>query len=694
MIRAGLVMLALPVVLAGQTAQRFDMGKMWTFEYPPDRYFTTTYGFPADSAWFARARLAALRLPGCSAAFVSPHGLVVTNHHCAREGISAVTKPGETLLDSGFVAHSLADERRMPDYFVDQLLAVQDVTDEVLPQVDRASSDSARTRVRRDAGATIGARLKAQYAHPGDSIWVQIVPLYNGGRYSAYVFRRFTDVRLVAAPELQMGFFGGDPDNFTYPRYALDFSVLRVYGPDGKPFETANWFTWGTNGVKPGDAVFVIGNPGSTSRLKAMSQLDYERAVSVPAQVSFLSSRLNVLHAFYAAHRATADSLDMRNWMFGVSNSLKSSQGRLGALLDSGIVDRRRGAEQELRDSIAAHKELKDRYGRLLQQLADLEKQKTALAAPYRAFAFFGNSFAGSVLVQRALNAAQIAGASHDSARVFSRRAAQVGNLPRELELGFLSLELSDIVNAYGPGHAVSRAVLAAQPSPRAAAQALMDHSVLEDSGAAAQALAAGVPVDDPALRLVTALLPAWRAFLADANRLNAAERELASELGRARFAVYGRSLPPDGTFSPRVADGVIQGYAYNGTEAPPFTTFYGMYDRFRAAGPGSDWDLPYRWRVPPPGLDLGTPLDFVSTADTYGGNSGSPVVTRDLALVGLNFDRNVEALVRDYIYLPERGRNVMVDVRAIQAALDKVYGARRVVSELLTGQLGESDSP
>jgi hypothetical protein len=201
------------------------------------------------------------------------------------------------------------------------------------------------------------------------------------------------------------------------------------------------------------------------------------------------------------------------------------------------------------------------------------------------------------------------------------------------------------------------------------------------------------MPADDPALRFVTALLPAWRAFQSDFNRVTTAERELASELGRARFAVYGKSVPPDGTFSPRIADGVVQGYAYNGTEAPPFTTFYGMYDRFRAAGPGSDWDLPYRWRTPPAGLDLGTPLDFVSTADTYGGNSGSPVVTRDLRLVGLNFDRNIDALVRDYIYLPERGRNVMVDVRAIQAALDKVYGAHRVVTELLTGQLGESDS-
>jgi hypothetical protein len=694
------LLLALPMTLAAQQpadtirAGRFDNGKMWTFEYPPDRYFSETYGFAADSAWFSRARLAALRLPGCSASFVSPHGLVVTNHHCSREGIVAVTKPGELLLDSGFVAHSLADERRMPDFYADQLLAVQDITDQIQPAVDRATSDTARARVRREAGAAVAAHLKTAFASPGDSIWVQVVSLYNGGRYSGYVFRRFTDVRLVAAPELQMGFFGGDPDNFTYPRYDLDFSVIRIYGADGKPYETRNWFTWGSQGVTPGDAVFVIGNPGSTSRLKPMSQLEYERAVSVPAQVNFLSTRLDALRAFYTAHRATGDSLDMRNWMFGVSNSLKSSQGRFGALLDPGIMARRRDAERQLAESLTARRDLKDRYGRLLDRMADLQRRKATFAAPYRAFAFFPSGFAGSALARRALDAAQIGGAGGDSAAVFSRRLRAVGNQPRELEQRFLTLELGDIVRAYGAAHPLAKAALMGQTTPEAAAEVLLSTSALADSAKADRTLSAGLSTDDPALKMMAVLLPAIQAFNRDFGALTTEERELSSDLGRAHFTVFGRNVPPDGTFSPRIADGVVQGYAYNGTLAPPFTTFYGMYDRFRANGPGSEWDLPYRWRTPPPGLDLGTPLDFVSTADTYGGNSGSPVVTRDLRIVGLNFDRNIDALVRDYIYLPERGRNVMVDVRAIQAALATVYGARRIVTELTTGQLGESDAP
>ena len=693
-----LLLITLPLTLAAQQpadtirAGRYDNGKMWTFEYPPDRYFTETYGFAADSTWFSRARLSALRIPGCSASFVSPHGLVVTNHHCSREGIVAVTRPGETLLDSGFVAHSLAEERRMPDFFADQLLAVQDVTDQIVPQLDRAPNDSVRDAWRREAGLVVQGMLRTQYARPGDSIWVQVVALYNGGRYSAYVFRRFTDVRLVAAPELQMGFFGGDPDNFTYPRYALDFSVIRIYGADGKPYETSSWFRWGSDGVKPGDPVFVIGNPGSTSRLKPVSQLEYERAVSVPAQVWFLDSRLQALRAFYDAHRATGDSLDMRNWMFGVSNSLKSSQGRLGALLDPAVMARRRDAERQLGESLAVRRDLKDRYGRLLERMADLQRRKATLAAPYRAFSYLGNSFAGSALARRALSAGRIAGAAPDSAAAFSRRVRAVGNLPPPLEKSFLALELGDIVRAYGPAHALSAAALMGQPTPEAAADLLLRTSALADSTRADRALSAGLSSDDPALRLVGALLPALQAFNRDFAALASEERGLAGDLGRARFAVYGRNVPPDGTFSPRIADGVVQGYAYNGTLAPPFTTFYGMYDRFRANGAGSEWDLPYRWRTPPAGLDLGTPLDFVSTADTYGGNSGSPVVTKDLRVVGLNFDRNIDALVRDYIYLPERGRNVMVDVRAIQAALASVYGARRIVTELTTGRLGESD--
>ncbi|HEX6558003.1 MAG TPA: S46 family peptidase, partial [Longimicrobiales bacterium] len=241
-------------------AGRFDSGKMWTFEYAPSRYFTETYGFNADDQWFERARMAALRIPGCSASFVSANGLIVTNHHCARGSVVQVSKPGENLLEDGFFAGSAAQERRIRGYYADQLIAIHDVSAEVFAASDRAS-DADRQQARAAVFQQIQQRLKQQHGSATDSIVVQVVPLYAGGRYSAYVFRRFTDIRLVAAAELQLGFFGGDSDNFTYPRYDLDFSFLRAYDKTGQPLSTPSYYTWSKQGVSENDVVFVIGNP-------------------------------------------------------------------------------------------------------------------------------------------------------------------------------------------------------------------------------------------------------------------------------------------------------------------------------------------------------------------------------------------------------------------------------------------------
>jgi hypothetical protein len=252
---------------------RFDSGKMWTFEAPPAQYFSETYGFDASPEWFERVRLSVLRVPGCSASFESGSGLVATNHHCIRGRLTAVERDGESILDDGFFAPSLEAERRIPGYHTDQLIAIEDVSDEVHAAVDRAATADARRDAREAAFRRVQERLGARH---GDA-HVEVRALYHGGRYSAYVFRRFHDVRLVMAPELQLGFFGGDPDNFTYPRYALDFAFLRVYGDDGQPFRPDRWLAWSTEGVPEGSAVFVVGNPGTTSRLLTVSQLELSR---------------------------------------------------------------------------------------------------------------------------------------------------------------------------------------------------------------------------------------------------------------------------------------------------------------------------------------------------------------------------------------------------------------------------------
>ena len=697
-----LLLSALPSALQAQSASqarpgRFDFGKMWTFEYAPAEYFSSTYGFDASPAWFERARLAALRIPGCSASFVSPHGLVVTNHHCARGSIAAVTREGESLLDDGFYARALDDERPIPDAWADQLLSAIDVTTEIYAAVD-AAPEAERATARARAIAEVQRRLAAEQRGVPD-VWVQVVALYNGGRYSAYVFRRFTDIRLVAAAELNMGFFGGDPDNFTYPRYALDFAFYRVY-VDGAPYRPTHWFAWG-DGVAEGEPVFVIGNPGPTNRLQTVAQLEYQRDVLVPVRKGFFETRLGVLREAYAKDPVAGERLGLRNQAFSLSNSLKAYVGRLAALRDPEILGLKRSAEADLLARLHADERLRGAYGSAVGELGALQEERRARAAESGAFYNLGSAEYDSRTIQRALLAAELADAIAPGAPILpadtieARRAAirAIQDHPADLEEEMLRLRLSDFRQYLGADDPLVAGVLEGR-SPEGAAASLLQRSAFGTRERTARALAEGVfDPDDPALALARALRPRWAAFLAAERATEARERELAADLGRARFEVYGRDVAPDATSSPRITDGVVTPYEYNGTLAPTHTTFFGVYDRYYGHRGSPDWALPARWVPPPPGLDLSTPLNFISTADTYGGNSGSPAVTKALALVGLNFDRNIEGLSRDFIYLPERGRNIMVDVRAIREALDEVYDADRIVLEVLTGRLARTEA-
>ena len=700
-------MMAVPASAHGQVggvdldtvrAGQFDYGKMWTFEYPPADYFSDTYGFEASPEWFDRARLSVLRIPGCSASFVSPHGLVATNHHCVRGRVAAASRADEDLLMEGFVARKLSDERPIPGYYADHLIGVRDVSDEVFSVTDAAPVPERET-VRGQVLEEIRQRIKSEHAEAGDSIWVQVIGLYNGGRYSAYVFRRFTDVRLVVAAELQMGFFGGDPDNFTYPRYDLDFAFLRIY-EDGSPYRPTHYFGWG-EGVEAGDPVFIIGNPGQTNRLKTISQLEYQRDVSVPANVRFLGSRLDVLAEYRRAHPEEARALDIRNWMFGLSNSLKANTGRLEALNDPLIMARKADAEHQLRNAIEADAGLTERFGHLFDEMAALQSEKRPWAAEYGAFIGLGSQFAGSLTLARALAAdavldAASRGAPQEELDALMEELRRVPERAAGLEAGFLAQRFADFRTYLGADHPITRAALGGL-EPEKAASYTLENSILAGRDGTLAAMEAGtLTADDPMVALVREIVQVTREYRPAYGAAENRENELQAELGRARFEVYGREVPPDGSSSPRIADGVVMGYAYNGTLAPPYTTFYGLYDRYFAHGEGvgigEEWDLPERWKTPPEGLDLSTPLNFVSTTDSYGGNSGSPAVTPDLELVGLNFDRNINGLSRDFIYLPEQGRNVMVDVRAIRAALDVVYDADRIVAEIVAGLMYETE--
>ncbi|HEX6557837.1 MAG TPA: S46 family peptidase, partial [Longimicrobiales bacterium] len=501
--------------------------------------------------------------------------------------------------------------------------------------------------------------------------------------------------------ELQLGFFGGDSDNFTYPRYDLDFSFLRAYDRTGKPLSTPNYYTWSKQGVSENDVVFVIGNPGPTTRMNAVAQLEFIRDVQLPAQLQVLQSRWDALNAAWHANPRAPNAAAIRNQMFGISNTLKASTGRLAALNDAVIMARRRDAERQFVAALNARPELQAKYGDVLTHLADVQQRKRQWAGMYGAALTYGSANATPAVLRRAIVAAQglaahRRGAPADSLNAIREQLLAIGNNPDAVERGFLAAQLSQWAAHLPANDSVLRIALAGR-SPLEAANALLAASTFADSARLAAAVAGNtLTLDDPAIRIVSAFDVRATPFHEAWSALVDEEAEWNSRLGRARFEVYGTDVPPDATSSPRITDGVVKPYEYNGTIAPIYTTFFGMYDRFYGHGNGSgnanergaEWDLPRRWVPKPKDLDLGTPLDFISTADTYGGNSGSPAVTKNLQIVGLNFDRNINGLSRDYVYLPERGRNIMVDVRAIAEALRHVYHADRILNEVMTGRM------
>lgn len=666
----------------------FDNGKMWTFEYPPLEYLRKTYGFVASPEWFRKAHLATLRLPNCTASFVSADGLVMTNHHCAREVIEQVSRDGEDLVADGFYAATLEEERPIRDYYADQLIEIRDVTDRVYAALEGVTDALERARVREEIQEKILAEVEAEFGGEGSGYHAEMVELYAGGRYSVYVFRRYSDLRLVMSPELQVAYFGGDWDNFTYPRYDLDVSFYRVYGADGRPLKTDHYFRVNPQGVAQGDLVFVIGNPGSTSRLHTVAQLEYRRDVSDRAVVELLRSRVRILEEFARTHPDEARRMDLRNVIFSFNNSLKAYTGIVRGLHDPVILARRRDHERRFQAAIEADPALRREYGGLIPRMAELQARKRDYAAEFASFLALGHPTLGSATLGRALGAYQYLnamqrGAPEELLREIRQDLAATPEQPRPIDEGHLVATLEDFVRNFGADHPFVEKVLQGR-TPEGAAAVILARSALADSASAAKALQGGtLTLDDPAVQLARAIIEQVGPVQRFQQEVEAEEIEIASALGRALFAIYGTDVPPDATFSLRIADGVVEGYDYNGTRAPIHTTFYGLYDRYHSFRGRADWDLPLRWSSPPPGLDLSTPLNFVSTADIIGGNSGSPVIDRDLRVVGLIFDGNIESLPGDYIYLPEVNRAVAVDIRGILAALEKVYGAGRLVEEL-----------
>lgn len=679
-------------------AGEFDNGKMWTFEYPPLAYFGEEYGFSPDSAWFAKARLSALRIQGCSASFVSPSGLVLTNHHCARESVSEVSRPGEHLLDNGFYAGSVDDERQAAGQVADQLIAIVDVTAEIHDSLATAATDAERADILERAEEAARTRVADQYGEEDFETVVEIISLWDGAKYSAYVFRRYTDVRLVLAPELKIGFFGGDPDNFTYPRYNLDMSFYRIYGPDGEPLQSDYYFDWSEDGVEEGDAVFVIGNPGGSSRLQTVAQLEWRSAVLDKAIYKLLESRADILQAFADRNPEKAEEMDLVNQIFSLRNSEKAYRGMWEGLQNPEYIARRKDTERQFRKAIDKDPELSAKYGGLLDRMAAIQAARMEFADEFGAFIALGSPAFTSAILQRAFSAyqytdAKSSGAPEQMLSQIKDRLLSVENQDPSLQRALLTARLRDFETHLGSDSEIGKTILQGR-TPEEAADAILAHSALTDSARTLEAVEADLlTLEDPALQVVSAIIEPIRNYQRAFQQLAQEEATVTAELGRARFDVYGTTIPPDATFSLRIADGVVTGYPYNGTYAPIYTTFYGLYDHYYSYGSDSEWDLPERWLNPPASFDMSKPLNFVLTADVIGGNSGSPVINTDLEVVGLIFDGNIESLPGDYIYDPAVNRSVAVDVRGILEALDEIYDADRIVLELTTGRMVETEA-
>jgi hypothetical protein len=676
--RLSSVLLALTVLMGSSpaTAQdsvragTFDNGKMWTFDAPPVQHIADTYGFTPDEAWFEKARLGALRLPNCSASFVSPLGLVMTNHHCGRGAVAQVSMPGESLLEDGFMARDHASERPVPGLYVDQLVALTDVTDDIHRAVERAETPAEKAVARQEAINAVQERMEEGLS---DGHHVQIISLYSGGMYSAYTFRRFADVRLVMAPELDLGYFGGDTDNFTYPRYALDMTFFRVYEND-QPYAPEHYFAWSANGAAEGDAVFVIGNPGSTLRLETVAQLEWRRDIQERALLDLLRKRIDALSRVYDANPSDA----LLNRIFSLKNSEKLYTGRVKGLNDPVVMSKRRDTEATF---------LRDAPGNtVVADLAAIQAEKRELAAEYEAFLSFSpQSSLASATLQRAVLAWEyltLKAAGADTDRVEAALVVIPYGDP-DIDRLFFEQRLTAFRTLLGTD---------ATTKAEAVTQAVFEASMLAPG---AELDLANLSFDDPAVAAVAPYMERLRAFRSAASGLAAREAELNALHGRIRYDIYGTARPPDATFSLRLADGVVASYTYNGSHAPAFTTFHGLYDRHFShaldAEPTGEWDLPERWLNAGPDFERSTPMNLVTTNDIIGGNSGSPLLNKDLEVVGLVFDGNIESLPSAFIYQTEHARSVAVDSRGMLEALRAVYGMDGLVREIMSGVAKES---
>ncbi len=683
-------LLPLAAALACAPLLRADEG-MWTFDNLPAARMKADYGFAPDQAWLDHLRLSAVRFPGGSGSFISADGLILTNHHVGRGSVQQISDKDHDYVKDGFLAATRADEKKIPGLELFTLMAMENVTTRVNAAVTPGASDKEALRLRKAELEKIQKEIQAR-----TGLTAEVVTLYQGGEYWIYEYKKHTDIRLVMAPEMQVAFFGGDADNFTYPRHNLDFTLFRVY-EDGKPYHPPQHLTWTKDGVKAGDLTLVAGHPGSTERLITSAQMDFAGQFLIPRRLKALKRQRQMLLDYAAI--SPENRRQVNTQIFGLENTIKATTGYVSGLQDPAAMARIRKAEADLRAKVAA-----DPASPAAGSWAAIEKALEAHKALYQDSTAI-NARSGAVfessLLGYALTLVRLAdeSAKPSAQRLEEYRDANLEGLRKRLTVArpyYPALETAQFAFGLteaagdGPVSPVMAGILAGR-TPAATAKAAVEGSRLGDPAVRKALLEGGAKAiqesTDPMIVIARQVDGANREFRKKMEeQVTSVLSEHGGRIAKARFAAYGKSVYPDATFTLRLTYGPVATYPANGTLIQPFTTFGGMYDRAAAWGPEAEngaWSLPKRWVEKRSKINPDTPFVFAHAVDIIGGNSGSPVVDRKGELIGLIFDGNIESLPGHFFYDGKVNRGIAVDARAILEALDKVYEAGALVKEI-----------
>ena len=663
---------------------------MWLYNESPKDKIKAKYGFELTQQWLDHVRLSSVRFNnGGSGSFVSADGLTFTNHHVGAGCVQQLSSEGHDYIKTGFYARTRAEEAKCPNLELNELVGIEDVTDKVDAGVKPGMSAAEAGQAQRSAMSQI-----ENSCSQSTGLRCDVVTFYSGQVYNLYKYKKYTDVRLVFAPEFDSAFFGGDPDNFTYPRYDLDITFFRVY-EDGHPARLDNYLRWSRTGVKDNDLIFVSGHPGNTSRLLTVAQLDYLRDVDYPSRLALYKRRIALLQDFSKqsqenARIATED-------IFGLQNSQKAIIGYDSGLLDKLILDQKSADEAKLRAAYNANPKnagTPDPWEEIAQAMKlqrDIYPQLTYLER-LRGFA------SGLPQIARTLVRAAEEKPKPNAERLREFRDSALPSLEQQLfstapvykslDTALLADSLADMQDTWGKDNPDVQKVLKGK-APADAATELIAGTKLDDVAVRKQLYEGGQAAieasNDPLILAMRAIEPDALAVRKEFDdKIDSVVRRDGTLIAKARFAQSGFSQPPDATFTLRLSYGAVKGYKENAKNIPYSTTMGGAYEHAAEHQNQPPYKLPDSWMNAKGKLNLKTPLNFVSTADIIGGNSGSPTVNKEGEVVGIIFDGNIESLPWNIAYSDMQGRAVSVDSRGIQEALRKIYGAPGLADELL----------